>query len=295
MKPAEQRRALTVAVQAAEVAGRLLRRHLHAAKTVHSATQHDIKLELDVRCQTAIERLLLAAYPQSAILGEEGVHGQADADLRWVVDPIDGTVNFTYGVPHACVSIALQEHRSDKPAQAVAGPTRTRPSQRPRARPGARPSGQEAATYTTLVGVVYDPFCRELWTATRGHPARLNGRVVRASDRRRLREAVISLGFGKKAHLLRHLLPALAALAHRVRKIRITGSAALDLAYVASGRFDAFLEAGLRLWDIAAGGLMVECAGGTFWHRPLPGGDAYAVAAHNGHLWRGLAAHVPVK
>lgn len=256
---------LRAAVDAAQAAGALMRKNWRSPKVIHSATQHDIKLELDVRCQRLIERQLLKAFPQVAILGEEGVAGDETAPWRWVVDPIDGTVNFTYGIPHACVSIALQQ------ANQSAGLD-------------ARPD----AAFTTVLGVVYDPFCDELWTAIRNQRARLNGRAIHVSDRTRLSEAVVSLGFGKHGDVLNHLLPTFQNMTHRVRKIRIMGAAALALAYVACGRFDAYLESGVRLWDIAAGGLIVECAGGTFWSRQLAPDRSYTINANNGHLHRAL-------
>src|ERR1035437_9918552 len=98
MNPIEQKKALVSAVQAARAAGKLMRENLHAAKIVNTATAHDIKLELDVRCQKLIERKLRAAFPKVALLGEEGDSGKANAEYRWVVDPIDGTVNFAYGI-----------------------------------------------------------------------------------------------------------------------------------------------------------------------------------------------------
>lgn len=282
---AEQRRALATAVQAARTVGGLMRRHLGVAKVVQSSTSHDIKLELDVRCQQVIEPRLLQSFPDSSVLGEEGSAGDPAAARRWVVDPIDGTVNFTYGVPHACVSIALQLRRPLASTHA-AGRTGRR-----QARPSRQP-GPTDEDFQTVVGVVYDPFCDELWTARRGHPARLNGRPIRVSPRRRLADAMVSIGFGKTGPVLDHMLPALQALAHRVLKLRTMGAAALDLTYVASGRFDACVEAGLRLWDIAAGGLILECAGGQFWRRPLAGEFTYEVLAHNGHLLRQLRRHV---
>jgi len=241
-----------------------MRRHLHTRKRAHSATQHDIKLELDVRCQLLIEKALRRAFPQVALLGEEGVAGRADAEYRWVVDPIDGTVNFAYGIPHACVSIALQQ-RAETPKAA-----------------------DFEDGYQTVVGVVYDPFCNELWTGRRGQAARLNGAIIRVSRRRKLREAILSIGFAKSRENLEATLPAFVDLVHRVRKLRMMGSAALALTYVASGRFDAYLERGIRLWDIAAGGLIVECAGGEFWHKAIPGKHAYRMVATNGLLRRRL-------
>ena len=125
-----------------------MRRNQHAPKRACSTTQHDIKLELDVRSQALIEKRLRARFPSVALLGEEGVVGDVGSAYRWVVDPIDGTVNFAYGIPHACVSIALQGRAQG-------------------AGPADYPGG-----YNTLLGVVYDPFCDELWTAIRGQAAR---------------------------------------------------------------------------------------------------------------------------
>jgi myo-inositol-1(or 4)-monophosphatase len=260
MKPAELKRALTCAVGAANAVGRLLRANQFAAKRVDFSTQHDIKLALDVRSQKVIERKLKAAFPACALLGEEGISGDPEATQRWVVDPIDGTVNFTYGIPHACVSIALQERVS---------------------------AGADYEDgYRTLLGVVYDPFLDEMWTALRGGPARLNGRVIRVSDRRKITEAVVSIGFAKTMENLEATLPYFLKLVHRVRKIRIMGAAALALTYVATGRFDAYIERGIRLWDIAAGGLILECAGGQFWHKAIQGDYAYRMISSNRVLHR---------
>jgi len=264
----EQKRALAAAVEAAHSAGAIMSRHLMAPKRIHVATQHDIKLELDVRCQKRIERLLRQAFPAVSILGEEGVLGNPDSDCRWVVDPIDGTVNFTYGIPHACVSIALQKRRAVPALQRNAHPD---------------------LDYETLVGVVHDPFCGETFTAIRGGKALLNGRPIRVSDRGRLGEAIVSIGFAKTRRSLDRMLPTLLRLTHRVRKIRIMGAAALSLAYVAAGRMDAYLEGGLRLWDIAAGGLILECAGGDFHFWPIEGQEhAFGLLANNGLLRKKL-------
>ena len=257
-------KAQAAAVRAAKLAGALMRRQLHATKRANLVTQHDIKLELDVLCQELIEKVLRRNFPNVAVLGEEGVAGLADAEFRWVVDPIDGTVNFAYGIPHACVSIALQ-HRVEAPGRA-----------------------EYEDGYQSFVGVVYDPFCGELWTGIRGQAARLNGRIVRVSKRRKLAEAIVAIGFAKTRENLEATLPSFIKLAHSVRKIRIMGSAALDLAYVATGRFDAYIEQGIRLWDVAAGGLIVECAGGEFWHKKIPGSHAYRIMASNGLLRRHL-------
>jgi myo-inositol-1(or 4)-monophosphatase len=245
------------AVAASRAVGILLRRNLHLAKSAHEVTKHDIKLDLDVRSQKLIETRLHRAFPQVALLGEEGVAGDSDAPWRWVVDPIDGTVNFAHGIPHACISIALQ------------GPAAIR-----------RKADYEDG-FDTFVGVVYDPFCDELWTAIRGQSARLNGRPIRVSRRHAPGEAIVSIGFSKTSESLEATLPAFNKLIRRVRKVRLMGAAALALTYVASGRFDAYLERGIRLWDIAAGGLILECAGGEFLHESVDTDHTYRMKASN--------------
>lgn len=228
-------------------------------KRVNVAEAHDIKLELDVRCQKLITKILRDAFPDFPLLGEEGDSGDTNAEYRWVVDPIDGTVNYFLGMPHAAVSIALQFQSPKFKTQ----------------------------SHQTVLGVIYSPFTDELWTAVRGGQTKLNGEIVRVSHRWKLKEAVISMGFSKSRENLEKSLPHLNRLARRVRKIRIMGSAALELAYVASGRLDAYIERTINLWDIAAGALMVECAGGEFYTRPAPGGK-FRMCADNGGLRRKL-------
>ena len=240
--------ALACAVRAAKASGALMLKNRWSVKKIDSETHHDIKLELDVRSQKTIERILRKDFPRIPILGEEGFTGNIKEQTRWVVDPIDGTVNFAHGIPHACVSVALQE--------------------------GER----------SVVGVVYDPFVNELFTAVRGKPAKLNGRTISVSKRSKLDQAIVSLGFAKNMFTMERMLPTMDAVVQRARKIRIMGSAALAAVYVAAGRTDVYLEYGVRLWDIAAGGLIIECAGGEFWHRTVEGEHAYHVIANNGLL-----------
>lgn len=264
MKLSEQKPALATAVKAARAAGAMMRQNLHCAKVINEEHAHDIKLELDVRCQKLIEKQLRRAFPDYALLGEEGVSGDASAARRWVVDPIDGTVNFAYGIPHACVSIALQEDA-------------------PQSGRGVYPDG-----FQTQVGVIYEPFTDELWTAMAGGAVHLNGRRVQVSRRARLEQAILALGFSKSKSVLEETLPQFAKLVHRVRKIRIMGAAAISLAYVASGRMDLYLENGVRLWDIAAGGLMIECAGGEFQFKQTGDDQRYWMLGSNGLLGRKL-------
>jgi myo-inositol-1(or 4)-monophosphatase len=255
------------ASRAAREAGALMRKNLRQTKRVNEATQHDIKLELDVRCQRLIERILHKALPEAWILGEEGTSGHSHAPLRWVIDPIDGTVNFTYGIPHACVSIALQclSDEAKKPTDL---------------------SYEDG--FQTVLGVIYDPFTDELWSATEDGPALLNGKKIEVATRSKLAESVVALGFAKHRHTLDRMLPVFQRLIHRVRKIRITGSAALSFAYVATGRFDAYVETGVRLWDIAAGGLILQRAGGTFWRRAVDSEQTYEIVVSAPPLQRTL-------
>lgn len=252
MKKIPLNSALAAAVRAARAAGKIMRANWHKPKHVNSAAAHDIKLELDVRCQALIEKILAAPFPEIPVLGEEGVTGDLTADYRWVIDPIDGTVNYFFGMPHAAVSIALQ-HRQK-----------------------------------SVVGVIYDPFTDEIWTATKGQPTRLNGKIVHVSDRSKIEDSVIAMGFSKSKDNLDQSLPHLIRLARRAKKIRIMGSAALELAYVASGRLDAYIERRINLWDVAAGSLLVENAGGEFYAPPAPGKYRYAMCADNGKLRRKL-------
>jgi myo-inositol-1(or 4)-monophosphatase len=255
-----QKQALGTTIDAARAAGKLIRQNWHSIKTINEESSHDIKLELDVRCQKLIEKKLHTALPHIALLGEEGVAGKADAEFRWVVDPIDGTVNFAHGIPHACVSIALQ----------IQGPK------------------SKTQSYETILGVVYDPFTDELWTAVRDQAARLNGKIIHVSRRKKLSEAIVAIGFAKNKDNMKKSLPYFTQLAPRCRKIRMMGSAALALTYTASGRFDAYIERGISLWDIAAGGLILECAGGEFWHEPISGEHKYRMVASNGLLRKQL-------
>jgi myo-inositol-1(or 4)-monophosphatase len=280
MNLSESKRALASAVKAAQAAGAVMRRNLHSKKIINETSVHDIKLELDVRCQKLIERQLHAAFPHISFLGEEGDSGDRQAEYRWVVDPIDGTVNFTYGIPHACVSIALQKRVPSFGFHVSSSGKRAGKHSLP------QPETQNPK-HETILGVVYDPFQDELWTAIRGQPARLNGKVIRVSSRRTLGDAVVSIGFSKSRASVEHALPYFAWLTRRVRKIRMMGAAALGLTYVATGRFDAYIERGINLWDIAAGGLIVECAGGEFWHEPISGGK-FRMIASNGLLGRTL-------
>ncbi|MEY2480878.1 MAG: monophosphatase [Verrucomicrobiota bacterium] len=238
---------LDAAVGAARAAGDLLRENFKRPQRVNSSEAHDIKLEIDVQTQDLITNLLLKTFPDHALYGEEGIVGDQTSEHQWVVDPLDGTVNYFYGIPHFCVSIAL------------------------------RFKGE------IIVGVIFDPMRDELWSAQKGEQPTLNGKEFRVSERADLAEAVISVGLSKTGVTIAAGLPLLQQMIHRARKCRLLGSAALDMAYVACGRFDAYIEQGISLWDIAAGWILVETAGGTVDLRPRTDmKEKYSVIATNG-------------
>jgi myo-inositol-1(or 4)-monophosphatase len=247
---------LTTAIRAAREAGDLLRRNFGKPLKRNEVTAHDIKLEMDVRAQQTIERVILRAHPNHAILGEEGIRGKFGGDFRWIVDPLDGTVNYAYCIPQFCVSIACQRKTESR-------------SPHDRLTPG----------WQTLAGVIYDPIREELFAATLDGAATLNGKRIRVSQRRNLSEAVVSVAFFKTSALIDQSMPHFQRLVHRARKVRIMGAAALDLAYVACGRYDAYLEYGVKLWDIAAGLLILERAGGVCEVKPSLAPHSYNVFA----------------
>ena len=238
---------LDAAENAARKAGELLRKNFHRSQHVNAALAHDIKLAIDVQTQDLITQILLKQFPEHALYGEEGIVGDQSSEHQWVVDPLDGTVNYFYQIPHFCVSIAL------------------------------RWKGE------IIVGVIYDPMRDEMWSGQKGEKPRLNGQHFHVSDRADLAEAVISVGLAKTDQSIDSNLPLLQSMIHRARKCRVLGSAALDMAYVACGRFDAYIERGISLWDIAAGWILVETAGGTVDLRPRKDiKDKYAIVASNG-------------
>ena len=240
---------LDTALAAARAAGELLRANFGKPLDVNEFAAHDIKLDLDVRAQTLITEILLRAYPDHAIFGEEGIAGNQASEWQWIVDPIDGTVNYFYSIPHFCISIALRR-------------------------------GEEIQ-----VGVIYDPMRDEMWAVERGGKPTLNGAPMAVSERTQLSDAVLSVGFSKTKTTISAGIPLLEKYVMKARKCRLMGSAALDLAYVACGRLDAYIEQSVSLWDVAAGMILVETAGGKF--KMTPREDApekISVVASSGRI-----------
>lgn len=240
---------LETAKQAACQAGAFLKEHFGQPLDVDEEKHHDIKLALDRESQDLITRVLLGEFPDHAIYGEEGVAGNQDSDFQWIVDPIDGTVNYFYGIPHYCVSIALR-HQGE-----------------------------------LVVGVIYDPSMDDLWEVEKGSPALLNGKEISVSPRTKLEESALFVGCGKDEATLATGLERFKRASLRARKMRMMGSAALGMAYIACGRLDAYVESRISLWDIAAGQLLLETAGGKITLQEVEGKpDVWSIVATNGKI-----------
>jgi myo-inositol-1(or 4)-monophosphatase len=251
---------LETAIEAASEAGKLLRKNFGATATVTEAKHHDIKLELDEQAQRLISKIILADYPDHCILGEEATTGNPNADVRWVVDPLDGTVNYFYGIPHYAVSVAAQQRVG-------------------------------ADSWETLAGVVLDPELDELFVSEKGKPTMLHGHAIRVSERTDLTEAIVAIGFFKSVETINRSLQDFGQMIHKVRKLRLMGAAALDVVYVACGRYDAYIEYGIKLWDICAGQLILENAGGRTIAVPTPDPNTLDVRMWNGKLPVGELVH----
>jgi len=240
---------LEVAKEAAQAAGGLLRSQFGRPLTVDESLAHDIKLELDKRSQALIESLILSRFPDHAIYGEEGIRGDQNSEYQWVIDPIDGTVNFFYSIPHFAISIALRQNKK------------------------------------IIAGVIYDPMRDELWSVASGGSPTLNGQPIRVSERTSLGEAIVSVGVAKSLDSINAGLPLFEKMVRGAKKCRMMGSASLDIAYVACGRLDAYIESTISLWDVAAGILLVEAAGGTVKLTPhADNPDKYAIVATTGKI-----------
>ena len=220
---------LNIAVKAARRAGQIINRASLDLDLVQvSKKQHnDFVTEVDKASEAAIIETLTTAYPDHAILAEESGESENESEYQWIIDPLDGTTNFIHGFQYYCVSVALA-HKG-----------------------------------MVTQAVVYDPTRNDLFTASRGRGAFLNDRRIRASRTDKLDDALVGTGFpSREMGHVDEYLRMFRAMTHGCAGIRRPGAAALDLAWVAAGRIDAFWEMGLSPWDMAAGALLVREAGG---------------------------------
>mgnify|MGYP002864091269 FL=1 len=246
-----------VAVAIALDAGAILRSRFGEPHDISFKGPLDLVTEADRAAETLIATRLRAAFPDHDLLGEEGSRSEnTGARFRWVIDPLDGTTNFAHGLPTFAVSIAVEDN------------------------------GQPVA------GVIYDPMRNELFRAIKGGGASLNGEPIRVSGTVHLHAAVLVTGFAHTLEQRRRQGLAWCALLERVRALRQTGSAALNLCYVAAGRLDGYWERGIQPWDVSAGALLVTEAGGEASNReggPFNAHDRVVVAT-NGLLHQELVA-----
>ncbi|HEY7619281.1 MAG TPA: inositol monophosphatase family protein [Solirubrobacteraceae bacterium] len=236
---------LDVAVDAARAAGTILLEHYERGvrEVTTKSTPTDLVSEADLEAERAIREILTERRPGDAILGEEGDDIAGTTGLRWVVDPLDGTVNYLFAIPQWAVSVACE--------------------------------GQ--------VGVIFDPLRDELFSVRAGEEAELDGTPLRGSRRDDLGTAMVSTGFGYDARVRAAQAEVVARLLPQVRDIRRLGSAALDLAWLAAGRYDAYYEYGLNAWDWAAGEMLCTAAGLEVRHLgALPGTGAGLLVAAPG-------------
>lgn len=246
----------SAAIDAAEKAARYVRERAGNAGDVTEKGRHDLVTEVDLEAQRIIIEHLREACPEIDVVAEEGdnhslLH-EPPQRPRWIIDPVDGTTNFTHGVPPYCISIALQY------------------------------TGGEL-----VVGVIHEVGMNEVFAAARGRGATLNGRPIEVSRTGRLEDCLVTTGFPfREFWFVDEYLAVLKEFMYETRGVRRPGSAAADMAYLACGRFDVFFEAGLAPWDVAAGIVLIEEAGGTVTglargHDPLLEGQ---ILATNGRL-----------
>jgi myo-inositol-1(or 4)-monophosphatase len=220
---------LNIAINAAHIAGDLMRQELHKVATipVTRKARHDYVTEIDQTCERQIVREIQRFHPDHAILGEEGGE-QGESEYVWIIDPLDGTSNYLHGMPHFAISIAMQFKGRTEHA------------------------------------VVYDPMRDEMFTASRGGGAHLNNTRMRVTDRITLDNAIIATAFPfRQRGMMSTYTGIFSEVFKKVEDIRRYGAASLDLAWVAAGRMDAYFEIGLKPWDVAAGALLVREAGGV--------------------------------
>jgi myo-inositol-1(or 4)-monophosphatase len=231
---------LNIAVSAARLAGDLIVRHMDQIDRIKitAKSNNEYFSEVDVKAEQLIIKTILKAYPDHGIIAEESGTQNPDSDSVWIIDPLDGTSNFLHGFPFYCVSIAHKVKNRIEHA------------------------------------VVYDPIRHECFSASRGRGAQLNDRRIRVSKQTQLNASILSIGFPTKNPLLTEQhLPKFEAMLGKCAGMRRTGSAALDMAYVACGRLDGCWEFGLRPWDIAAASLLIKEAGGLI--GDFQGGEDY--------------------
>jgi fructose-1,6-bisphosphatase/inositol monophosphatase family enzyme len=244
LSPESIRLLTQTAVSAARRAGAIQLTHFRDRAVEHRATVHDIKLETDRCCEEAIMATIREQFPDHAILTEESGAYAGAGEFCWILDPLDGTVNFWHGLPFFCVSIAC--YRVDASPLATAHCSQA-------GLPGA-----------PVLGVILLPFSQELFIGIAGQGAFLNGQPLTVGSPQGASEAVVTVSFGKTQAMMQRMTHRLARLLPQARKVRCLGAAAAELAYVAAGFLGGLMYEGIKVWDFAAGKILLEEAGGFF-------------------------------
>ena len=265
-----------LAEDAARAAGAKIRATVRAESPVELISAHDVKLGLDRACEQIILRVIRSACPGFGVLSEELGYDPGREPFLWIVDPLDGTVNFHHGLPFYCVSVACHavEESDDGTAHVLPDGRRLGPA---------------------LVGVVYDPLRDELFSGATGRGAFLNQAPLHAPEGGRLQEAVVALSFGAGEESIAFMGRALPLFIRSARKVRSFGSTALDIVQVAAGRIGAFLQVGTNLWDFAGAVTVLRAAGGVVEVREYAPGRFRIIAGTAGLFEevRGLAGEIP--
>jgi len=259
--PESQIRAVArVAVEAAVTAGDLQRQVFHSSRRHAKVHHRDIKMEVDRQCERAIVEVIRSWFPEHRILAEEEGELDGGDDYLWIVDPLDGTVNFFHGLPQFCACVACC-----------------------RAPSGAVPPNEARQLLDAgLTGVVYAPLLDELYVGVHNLGATLNGKPLRCAGAERLADTVVALSFGKTPASIDFMTRTAGRIARRARKVRSYGCAGLDIAFVAGGRLGAVLYQGIQLWDFAAAGIVLAEAGGCLDARQQADGTWNLVGAAAG-------------
>jgi fructose-1,6-bisphosphatase/inositol monophosphatase family enzyme len=248
------------AVEAAVRAGDIQIKAFNGSREKSLLQSRDIKMAVDRECENAIVSVIRSRFPEHRILAEEEGDLGGSKDYLWIVDPLDGTVNFFHGLPQFCTCVACCRLPLSAPLPAT---------------------GKELLDIG-LVGVVYAPVMNELYIGMRNIGATLNGKPLNCADVNDLSQTIVALSFGKTDAAIDHMANVAGKIAHRAQKVRSYGCAGLDISFVAGGRLGGSFYRGIHLWDIAAAGIILAEAGGCLEAQRVPNGAWNMLAAPSG-------------
>jgi fructose-1,6-bisphosphatase/inositol monophosphatase family enzyme len=230
---------MDLAKSAAMNAGAILKKFYRQNHTVREYLMHDLKLEIDHLCEDVIIKTIKSEFPDHCIISEESGEIIAESDFIWIIDPLDGTVNYFKGLPFFCTCISAYSIKLE--------------SQK----------GDILSKASPVAGVIYAPILEELFLSSADEPAMLNNKEITASHINKLQDAIINISIGSSEKTVSEISSIIPKIACKVKKMRSLGSTALDLAYIAAGFIDGMIHKNIKIWDIAAGKMILEKAGGA--------------------------------